>query len=105
MAQLEEGFKRIPGFEDYYAINEEWKIASYMKFGWRYRWWYLCDKPVSFVRWQVWSWHKAKNAITVQLHKDWYKRNLSIRPIVKKLFWVICVDYPRKWRRKEYQNK
>lgn len=96
MAQLEEWFKRIPWFEDYYSINIDWKVASYLKLCWPKKWWQLQEHPASFLKWQQWVWRRARNTLTVQLHKDWKRIKVAIAPTVKKLFGVKRFLYERK---------
>lgn len=96
MANLAEWFKWIPWFEDYYSINIDWKVQSYLKLCWPKRWRQLQDDPVSFVKRQRWVWRRAKNVLNVQLHKDWKRTKIAIAPMVKKLFWVKRFYYKRK---------
>ena len=98
MAKLTKWFKRIPWYKDYYSINEEWKIASYQKFCWCKKWWVKQHDPVYFLKPQVWSYYKAKNTVTIQLHKNGKKKNFAIVPLVKELFWIRCFLFPSRNR-------
>ena len=100
MANLAEWFKRIPGFEDYYSINIEWKVHSYNKLCWKWKGWQLQEDPVSFVKWQEWVWRRARNCINVQLHKDWKRLKININTMVEKLFWKKIFLYKRQKRAK-----
>ena len=100
MANLAEWFKRIPGFEDYYSINNDWKVHSYLKLCWPKRWWQLQEDPVSFVKWQEWVWKRARNCINVQLHKEWKRVKININTMVEKLFWKKIFLYKRQKRAK-----